>query len=262
MTRGSLTRSTSFSSQDNHESDSSAKFGALLAGLGIAALGLTRKSATRVAMVATGATIASFALRDDSAEQSQSSSCATSSIIVNVPRERAYSFWRDFSNLPQFMNHLKSVEVSDGRHSRWVAYGPMNKEIEWDAEITDEQENERILWQSIEGSDISMLGIVEFTEAVGKRGTLIKVNISYESPGGALSNTAAKLLGKDPSFLMRQDMRRFKALLEAGEIPTTEGQSHGPRSLLSGLFGAMNPDEPVKKNAGRSLANAHKRRVS
>ncbi len=263
MTRGPSTRNNTFSPQSDLENESSAKFGALLAGLGIAALGLTRKSATRVAMIATGATIASFALRDESSGgQSQSCSRAESSIIVDIPRERAYSFWRDFKNLPLFMNHLKSVEDTDGQHSRWIAYGPMNKEVEWDAEITEEQPNELIMWRSIEGSDVLMLGTVEFTDAVGKRGTLIEVHISYESPGGAVGNTAAKLLGKDPSFLMRQDMRRFKALMEAGEIPTTEGQTHGPRSALSGLFKAMNPDEPVKKNAGRTLSNLNKRRVS
>src|SRR3954469_13579935 len=138
MTRGSSTRTlnASFSSYDNSDAGSSAKFAALLAGLGIAALGLTRKSATRAAMLATGGTIASFALRDGSVSSSQSVSFAESSIIVNVPRQRVFAFWRDFQNLPLFMNHLKSIQVSDPRHSRWIAYGPLNKEIEWDAEIT------------------------------------------------------------------------------------------------------------------------------
>jgi uncharacterized membrane protein len=260
MTRYPSTRITSYD-QESSGTDASARILTLLAGAGVAAFGLTRKSATRIAMMATGATIAAFGAFDAGEATSKTAcSSAESSIIVNVPRERAYAYWRDFANFPNFMHHLKSVQVTDGRHSRWTAYGPMAKEIEWDAEITEERENERIAWRSIEGSDVEMEGSVEFTEATGRRGTLIKIEMRYSSPGGGAGQIAMKLFGKDPSFLIRQDIRRFKALLETGEVPTTEGQSHGPRSAVSNVFQAINLDEPVKKGPGRT--NAARRRVS
>lgn len=238
-----------------------ARWAALLTGGAIALFGLTRKSATRVALLGTGAAIASFGARSQvSSSEAQANAEAESSIIVNISRQRAYSYWRDFSNLATFMHHLKSVQVVDERHSRWTAYGPLGKEVQWDAEITGERENESIAWRSIDGSDIDVSGSVEFTEATGGRGTLIRVNLRYAPPAGAVGNVAMKLLGKDPSFLMRQDMRRFKALLESGEIPTTEGQSHGPRDAMTRAFQAINPDEPVRKSASR-VAGA-KRRVS
>jgi uncharacterized membrane protein len=259
MTRDPSRRN--FSASEWKEIDNTARIVALLAGASIAAFGLTRRSATRAAMVGTGLTIASFATRTQDRRKSGEAS-ADATIIVNAPRERVYSFWRDFQNLPRFMNHLKSVKVTDGRHSRWIAYGPFNKEIEWDAEITNEQQNDRIEWRSIEGSDVDMQGSVEFSDATGKRGTLIDVQIAYRGAGSGVAHGVIALMGKDPSFLMRQDMRRFKALLESGEIPTTEGQSHGPRDAMSKFFKAIDPDEPVRKRASRSLNNTSERRVS
>jgi uncharacterized membrane protein len=250
-----------FSASETKEIDKTARMMALLTGASIAGFGLTRRSATRVAMVATGLTIASFAARKQEKQRQGGEACAKASIIVNVPRESVYSFWRDFQNLPRFMNHLKSVNVTDGRRSRWIAYGPFNKEIEWEAEITSELQNERIEWRSIEGSDVDMQGSLGFSDATGKRGTLIEVHIDYRG-AGAVAREAMALMGKDPSFLMRQDMRRFKALLESGEIPTTEGQSHGPRDAMSKLFKAINPDEPVRKRASRNFNNTSERRVS
>jgi uncharacterized membrane protein len=247
--------------ENRSQTDNTARYAALLTGGAIALFGLTQKSKTRIALVGTGATIASFAMRDQVGDSSSSASEARSTIIVNIPPERAYSYWRDFSNLATFMNHLKSVQVTDPRHSRWTAYGPLSKEVQWDAEITDERENELIAWRSIEGSDVNMEGLVQFSRATGGRGTLIEVSLRYEPPAGAVGSAAMKLLGKDPSFLMRQDMRRFKALLEAGEIPTTDGQSHGPRDAVAHAFQAINPDEPVKKSMARSTG-ARRRRAS
>jgi uncharacterized membrane protein len=118
----------------------------------------------------------------------------------------------------------------------------MGSRVAWDAEITEERENEEIRWRSLESSEMRVDGWVRFTEAWGNRGTLVEVLTVVDAPGLAV----AKIFGKDPSFMMRQDLRRLKALMEAGEIPTVDGQSHGPRSMKIAAARMMNPDEPVR----------------
>src|SRR5262245_17516806 len=70
------------------------------------------------------------------------------SIIVNRPLPEVYKFWRDFSNLPKFMKHLKSVVVMDAKHSHWTMYAPARTTVEWDAEIIEQRNNEFISWRS------------------------------------------------------------------------------------------------------------------
>jgi uncharacterized membrane protein len=118
--------------------------------------------------------------------------------------------------------------------------------VTWDAEVVAERENELISWRSLAGSEIDVDGFVEFTRATGDRGTLVNVTIIYSPPAGRIGHAVAKMFGKDPNFLMRQDLRRFKALIETGEIPTTEGQSHGPRSATAAAARLVNPDMPVR----------------
>ncbi|HEV8157819.1 MAG TPA: SRPBCC family protein, partial [Pyrinomonadaceae bacterium] len=135
-------------------------------------------------------------------------------------------FWRNFENLPKFMAHLESVKTTDGNKSHWVAKAPMGTTVEWDAEITSEQENERIGWKSLEGADIPNSGVVEFKPTTN-RGTEVKVTLTYEAPGGALGAMFAKLFGEEPSQQVYGDLYRFKSLMESGEVITVEGQSSG-----------------------------------
>jgi len=138
-----------------------------------------------------------------------------------------YRFWRNFENLPQFMDHLKSVTVTDNTHSHWVAKAPVGKSVEWDAEIINEKENELIAWRSIGNADIGNAGSVHFTHAPGGRGTVVKVVLSYDPPAGRVGSLLAKLFGEEPDQQVREDLRHFKEIMEAGEIPTTKGQSSG-----------------------------------
>jgi uncharacterized membrane protein len=153
----------------------------------------------------------------------------------------------------------------DNRRSRWTAYGPANSLVEWTAEIVAERDNEIIAWRSIEGSEVKVDGSVEFRTAAGNRGTIVDATIQYRPPAGVLGSKVAKSFGKDPGFLMEQDLRRFKALIEAGEIPTVEGQSHGPRSAAVGIARVMDVDRPLARR-GRLRetveAIAAKRRAS
>lgn len=149
------------------------------------------------------------------------------SITVNAEPDELYRFWRKFENLPTFMKYLESVHAIDDRRSHWVAKAPAGMSVEWDAEITAEQVNRRISWTSIAGSEVDNAGSVEFKPAPAGRGTEVHVSIMYNPPGGVLGKTIAMLFGKDPAWQVQEDLRRFKQLIEAGEIPTTQGQTSG-----------------------------------
>ena len=147
--------------------------------------------------------------------------------ISNKSPEELYRFWRDFENLPRFMKHLKHVSVVNDKRSHWIATAPMGASVEWDAEIINEQENRLIAWASVEGADVDNSGFVRFQPALGGRGTEVKVVIEYNPPGGAVTAAIAKLFGEEPKQQIGDDLRRFKMLMEAGEIATTEGQPSG-----------------------------------
>jgi uncharacterized membrane protein len=148
-------------------------------------------------------------------------------ITINRPRAELYRWWRNFENLPRVMRHLEQVTVLSDRRSRWVAKAPAGRTVEWEAEIEEEKENERIAWRAVEGSDIRNSGSVVFRDAPGKRGTELEITLEYEPPMGELGRLLAKMFGEEPEQQMREDLRRAKQLLEAGEIPTTQGQPSG-----------------------------------
>ena len=148
------------------------------------------------------------------------------SLTINKSPEELYKFWRDFENLPQFMEHLESVKTTGDKRSHWMAKAPLGQSVEWDAEITSEQENVRIGWKSLEGADIANSGVVEFLPTTN-RGTEVKVNLTYEAPGGQLGALLAKLFGEEPSQQVYGDLYRFKSMMEAGELIKVEGQTSG-----------------------------------
>lgn len=159
------------------------------------------------------------------------------------------------------MNRLESVTVLDDRRSRWVALGPMGRPIHWDAEITGERENEYIAWSSLPGSDIHVDGRVEFREAPAGRGTLISARLEFRASPG-MNVPLAKFLSKGANFALRQELRRLEALMEAGEIPTTEGQSHGPRDRATAAMRLADPTRPIRPGTNLKDALAARRRIA
>jgi uncharacterized membrane protein len=137
---------------------------------------------------------------------------------INRQPDVVYGFWRSLENLPRFMKHLESVEVIGERRSRWRAKGPAGFTVEWEAEITYDHPNERIGWQSLEGSTVPNRGYVRFDPAPGARGTEVRVELIYEVPGGRAAQLVAKLFGEEPESQIDEDLRRLKQILEAGEI--------------------------------------------
>jgi uncharacterized membrane protein len=151
-------------------------------------------------------------------------------ILIQRPAEQIYAFWRDFTNLPKIMSHLESVTVEEGgRRSRWVAKAPVvaGGRVEWDAEVTADEPNRRIAWQSVGGNRVDTAGEVRFEQAPGDRGTEVHVRMAYAPPGGKLGHVVTSLLGKNPRRLVREDLRNLQRIMEVGEILTTEGQPRG-----------------------------------
>ncbi len=206
----------------------------MAAGGALGLYALTRRTKTSTAVAAVGL----FALTEVGLQARQPGSGpnatphkAHASFAINCSPEKAYSFWHDFENLPRFMQHLDSVKQMGDNRSEWTALGPMNTKFRWTSEITEDRPNERIAWRSVEGSEVDTNGSIEFRPAENGRGTLVTVKMEYLPPGGAFGKAFASMMGKNPAFTVREDLRRFKALLETGEVPTTAGQTHGPRGL-------------------------------
>jgi uncharacterized membrane protein len=160
-------------------------------------------------------------------------------MIINRPAEELYRFWRDFENLPRFMDHLESVRTIGDKRSHWVAKAPAGMTVEWDAEITVDRENEMIGWRSLEGADVDNAGYVRFEGAPGKSGTVVRVSLQYNPPAGKVGATVAKLLGEEPELQIGEDLHRFKQLMETGEVATSQGQPS---------------DRKEKEEVGRSIS--------
>lgn len=234
----------------NSDSMELKRWGLLVAGSALAVYGVTRRSKAGMSLAAAGGLMAYKGVT--TAPQSRSLHAQTSFALTNSPAE-AYRFWRNLENLPLFMRHLQSVKSIDDHRSQWTALGPMDVPVRWTAEIVEDRENERIVWRSLPDSDFHISGFVEFRQAPGDRGTIVSVSVQYELPAGALGKTVAAIFGKDPELTIREDLRRFKALLEAGEIPTTHGQSHGPRSTIVAAMHAAYPEK--RKEPERELSD-------
>lgn len=157
-------------------------------------------------------------------------------ITVNRSADECYRFWQDFENFPRFMQHLEKVQKLSETESHWRAKAPAGASVEWNAEIIDDQPGELLAWRSIGESDIRHAGTVRFESASGGRGTVVRVELQYKPPLGKTGAMLAKLFGEEPALQIDQDLRRFKQLMETGEIATTVGQPSGPRSMLIRLL--------------------------
>jgi uncharacterized membrane protein len=147
------------------------------------------------------------------------------SVRLELPVADVYRFWRRLENLPQFMKHLNRVtETGDGT-SHWEAAGPAGLAVEWDAEIISEVENQVLAWRSLPGSDVVTAGSVNFDAIRGGRGTQVSVHLQYSPPAGKAGALVASLFGREPSQTVREDLRHFRQLLEAGEIPRATATS-------------------------------------
>jgi uncharacterized membrane protein len=167
-------------------------------------------------------------------------------VTINRSIEHLYRFWRDFANFPHFMRHLRNIEVLDRTRSRWTAKAPAGMSIHWTAEIVEDRDGEWISWRSLPGSQVDHSGSVGFAAAPGARGTEVRVQMEYRPPAGRMGRVIAMLFGEEPEQQIREDLRRFKQLMETGEIPLSDGM---------GLWRAAQPAtraEKIRRYAGVS----------
>lgn len=150
------------------------------------------------------------------------SSAAYAATILK-PRQEVYEFWRHWQNLPRFSRHLKSVEDLGNGLTRWTAEGPRG-DVTWEAETTEDIPGQRIAWRSVGDADVKNFGEVNFKDAPADRGTEVVVRMGYDLPGGFIGETVAKFTGTSPEAEIAESIRRFKTILECGELPIIEGQ--------------------------------------
>jgi uncharacterized membrane protein len=165
-----------------------------------------------------------------------------SAVTINRSREDLYRFWRNFENLPKVMYHLESVHVTSDGRSHWIAKGPGNKPIKWQAEITEDRPNESISWRTLPGACVEHQGTVRFEPATGGRGTVVRASFDYKAHTGILGATLAKLMRREPGQELHDSLRYFRQLMETGVIPTTVGQPAGRPSSTSSKFDYAMPE--------------------
>jgi uncharacterized membrane protein len=216
------------SSSQSVSNQSVSKFGVIAGASALVLYGLFRRNKTGLALATAGGLVA---IQQARSQMQNSKQTATAVFRVNASSAEAYKLWRDFENLPRFMAHLDAVRVLNDRHSEWTAKGPLDSRVRWHAEITQDEPSRRIAWRSLPDSQIETSGWVEFRDDPQGRGSTVRAQVEYSNPLGAVGRGLLTALGTNPNFVVKEDLRRFKALLETGEAPTTVGQTHGPRGL-------------------------------
>ena len=146
-------------------------------------------------------------------------------VTINKPREELYRAWRDFSRFPSFMENVESVEDLGGGRSKWTIKAPLGSSVELVTEISEDRPGQAIAWKSEPESEVRTEGRVEFFDVAPGRGTGVRLTMTYDPPGGLPGRAVAKVLQREPNVQARRDLRRFKMLLETGEVATNAGPS-------------------------------------
>jgi uncharacterized membrane protein len=169
---------------------------------------------------------------------------------ILVEAQALYKLWSDVTSIPLWQEQVVSVTSTGAKTSHWVMGNPEDKDgkrIEFDSELTEDVPGQKIAWRSVtEGVEQS--GEVTFVKSPVGRGTIVTLIQTARVPGGVVGEAAASLAKRGPKQIVIEDLRHFKALAESGEIPTVEGQPHGPRGISGGLkewmYGENNPTPP------------------
>jgi uncharacterized membrane protein len=209
-------------------------------GAAMATFGISRRSWPGAALAAAGGFLVYQGFRES--HKASRPIHVERSFTIDRPVNEVFRYWRNFENLPKFMRHLRSVQTTGDRTSRWEARAPLGFPIAWEAEITDERANDYIIWHSLPGGAVEHRGSIQFRSAPFEGGTEVTVSLDYRPPAGKFGSVFSRLFGENPEQQVREDLRRFKQLMEAGEIPTTQGQPSGRRSPFVRMMHAANAD--------------------
>jgi uncharacterized membrane protein len=152
------------------------------------------------------------------------------SVTVARPREELYEFWREFSNLGSFLHNVRSIQSADPVRAHWTMDADGEQSVSWDSIVVEDIPNEVIAWRAEAGSQLTHEGRVEFRDAPGARGTVVTATILYDPPGGRVGKLFAQVLHHDAKTQTRRELRRFKQLMETGEIATATPPHAAPRA--------------------------------
>ncbi|MBD1909994.1 MULTISPECIES: SRPBCC family protein [unclassified Leptolyngbya] len=220
-------------SNGSHEKGDVEKWASLIGGGVLALAGLRDRSLRGALLTLAGGSLAYHGATGDKSLGDRIAETTGLSNQVRVEKsvtvfgktpEELYSYWRNLENLPTFMYHVERIDVLSETRSRWVTSTPIKNGVTWEAEIVVDRPNELIVWASVEDSDIQNSGFVRFQSAPMNQGTEVKLVLEYSPPGGSITAAIAKLFGEEAEQRMGDELRRFKMLMEAGEIATIEGQ--------------------------------------
>ncbi len=181
---------------------------------------------------------------------------------INRPAQELYDLWRDEEKAPTYQESIRSVKRTGSTTSHWVMDLPNGQTLEWDAEWTAQEPGKRLAYRTIGSPQVPLAGQIVFEPAVNGRGTVVRINQEFLFPGGKLGATMSGLVSRTPGGYVRENLRHFKQLAEAGEIPTTRGQAHGERGSATGLKQAMLGDREQQPTVPETGAIAHYEEVT
>lgn len=148
-------------------------------------------------------------------------SLSGATVTINRPRQQLYDYWRDFTHLPSFMDNVVAVERLDDKRSRWTVKAPGDRSVQWTSVLTEEVPGRTLAWTSEEGADVPNSGRIDFSDSPGGRGSWVRATILYDPPAGIIGKVIAKMFQREPAIQARRDLRRFKQLMETGEVATS-----------------------------------------
>ncbi len=147
-------------------------------------------------------------------------------VTINKPRAELYAFWRHFENLAQFMENVEAIRSVAPNRAVWTVSAPAGRSVDIETEVIEERENEVIAWRSTENAAIECQGRVSFQDAPAGRGAIVEAIIAYVPPAGDLGRLVAKLFQREPGIQTRRELKRFKMLMETGEVATSDNRRH------------------------------------
>jgi uncharacterized membrane protein len=241
-----------------------AAWGTMLAGAALSIYGWTRKSASGAALgVAGGAIALKAASAGPIADMVGTETSNTRSVVIMRTAADVYAFWKDFGKAPLWMEHVQSVSPLDDRHARWIRKSSVAGSLEWITEVVEDVPNRSVSWRIPANAhcNCDLYGNVVFNEIEHGRGTAVTLSIRYKMHAGLLHSGATLIIGQEPARHIGEDLRRFKMLLEAGEIATIQGQSHGPRRLKAKLGETLLAENLARGKASERLSRLARQRT-
>jgi len=130
------------------------------------------------------------------------------SVDVHVPVREAYDQWTQFEEFPRFMDGVEQVKQLDDTHLHWVAEIAGQRK-EWDAEITQQEPDQRVAWTSTNGDWNA--GAVDF-HRVDDRTTRVTLTMDIQPEG--VVERVGDAVGV-PDRQVEGDLERFKAFIES-----------------------------------------------